>query len=259
MDVQSTGTMGSHVARVFWIAFGVVNHAVFAVTVWYLFWFLKGGEPTAERGWLWLDLPLALQFSVLHSVLLLPPVRQRLTRWIPSHSYGCFFCLASCLMLLLTMGLWQPSPIVVARFEGVARSIVEAGFFASWGLLFYALGLAGYGYQTGFTPWWQWMRGEPAPPRTFNPRGIFRFMRHPVYASFLGLIWFTPVITLDRALLIGVWTAYVFWGSYLKDQRLLHYLGDRYRDYQARVPGYPGFVWGPLARVKASNAPESAS
>jgi protein-S-isoprenylcysteine O-methyltransferase Ste14 len=74
-------------------------------------------------------------------------------------------------------------------------------------------------------------------------------MRHPVYLSFLGLIWFVPTVTLDRALLIAVWTVYVFVGSYLKDRRLQHYLGPTYREYQARVPGYPGMIAGPLARV----------
>jgi methanethiol S-methyltransferase len=74
-------------------------------------------------------------------------------------------------------------------------------------------------------------------------------MRHPVYLSFLGLIWFAPTVTLDRALLIAVWTVYIFLGSYLKDRRLQYYLGPTYREYQARVPGYPGMIVGPLARV----------
>jgi hypothetical protein len=30
---------------------------------------------------------------------------------------------------------------------------------------------------------------------------------------------------------------------------LQHYLGPTYREYQARVPGYPGMILGPLARV----------
>ncbi|MEI7781782.1 MAG: hypothetical protein WCJ18_07640, partial [Planctomycetota bacterium] len=43
---------------------------------------------------------------------------------------------------------------------------------------------------------------------------------------------------------------YIFVGSALKDGRLVHFMGDTYRDYQARVPGYPGVGFGPLGRVR---------
>ena len=74
------------------------------------------------------------------------------------------------------------------------------------------------------------------PARPFVPQGVYRFLRHPVYLSFLGLVWFVPVMTLDRAVLIGVWTVSICVGSVLKDRRLLFYLGDEYRRYQADAP-----------------------
>ena len=51
-------------------------------------------------------------------------------------------------------------------------------------------------------------------------------------------MWFTPDMTIDRALLVAIWTVYIFLGSYLKDLRLIHYLGDTYREYRAKVPAY---------------------
>ena len=74
--------------------------------------------------------------------------------------------------------------------------------------------------------------------------------------SFLRLIWFTPIVTLDRLGLIVVWSGYIFLGSVLKDRRLLFFLGDLYRSYQARVPGYPGMPIGPLARVPLATGDE---
>jgi len=49
---------------------------------------------------------------------------------------------------------------------------------------------------------------------------------------------------------ISAGSDYIFVGSVLKDRRLLRFLGPIYRDYQARVPGYPGMPFGPLARVE---------
>ena len=64
-------------------------------------------------------------------------------------------------------------------------------------------------------------------------------------------------MTLDHAVLTGIWTVYIFVGSYLKDRRLVHYLGDAYRAYQARVPGYPLVPFGPLGRLRPTAARSS--
>jgi protein-S-isoprenylcysteine O-methyltransferase Ste14 len=151
--------------------------------------------------------------------------------------------------LLLTIEAWRPSPVTFWRLHGSARLAVSTAFLLSWAALFYSLSLTGLGYQTGWTPWWAWLRRRSLTRSWRQPRGAYRFFRHPIYASFLGLIWFTPTMTLDRAILLAVWTVYIFVGSYLKDRRLVHYVGDPYRHYQARVPGYPLFVFGPLAKI----------
>ena len=52
----------------------------------------------------------------------------------------------------------------------------------------------------------------------------------------MGLIWFTPDMTIDRAALVAIWTVYIFLGSYLKDLRLIYYVGNAYREYQTECP-----------------------
>ena len=61
-------------------------------------------------------------------------------------------------------------------------------------------------------------------------------------------------MTLDRAILCAVWTAYIYVGSTLKDRRLLHYIGEPYRQYQERVAGYPFIPVGPLGRIPRRDA-----
>ncbi len=239
------------------IAFGVLTHLLFIVTVAYLFQFLSGpAAPVAKSGNLAIDLLLAVQFAAPHSVLLHPTIRERLGAIIGPAFYGCFFCCVTCGSLLLTIAAWQSSPIVFWQLTSARCTAVQAAFLASWAALLYSLHLNGLGYQTGFTPWWNWVRRRPAKPRLFRPRGAYHWLRHPVYLSFLGLLWFVPLMTLDRALLTLSWTAYIFMGSWLKDRRLEYYLGDTYREYQARVPGYLGMPFGPLARI-AWRLPES--
>lgn len=235
--------------RAFWIAFGVVNHALFAFTVWHVYWFLKGAPPPPEAGSLLFDALLSLVFAVPHSVLLLPAVRKWIESWSPAPLYGCIYCFSTCWTLLTVIFLWQRGDGSVWQLAGWPRLAMQAAFLGSWGALFYSLKLTGFGYQTGWTTWSAWVRHQPIPRRRFEPRGVYRILRHPVYLSFLGLLWFTPDMTVDRALLAGIWSVYVFIGSHLKDRRLVYYTGDVYRRYQSEVAGYPGILVGPLARI----------
>jgi len=69
----------------------------------------------------------------------------------------------------------------------------------------------------------------------------------------------TPVVTLDRAVLVAVWTPSIAVGSVLEDRRLLFFTGDEYRSSMARAPGDPGMPTGPLARVPAGPPPLAAA
>jgi len=243
--------------RAFWNRFGWATQATFGVMVVFLFRFLQGYDETPTGGdWLdgLIDAGLALQFVVPHSALLLPAVRRRFTGRIPSPMYGSFFCLVSCLSLFLMFFLWRPVGGALWNLTGNSRTLVIACFRGSWLALVYSLYLAGAGFQTGWSTWRPWMRGQPVPTRPFRPRSLFRVLRHPVYFSFLGLIWFTPVMSVDRTILTIVWSAYIYVGSILKDRRMAFYVGEAYRDYQATVPGYPGMFVGPLARIPLSQA-----
>lgn len=230
------------------IAVGLLVQVLFVVASYYNYDFLCGSAPRstpANLGW---DAVLALQFCIVHSVLLLPATRKKIQRFISPAFYGLFFCTAACTTLLITMTFWQVGDWAIWQLSGWPRLVVQTLYLGCWGTLFYSLCCSGFGYHTGWLPWWYWVRRQAIPRRPFNPHGAFALMRHPGYLSFLGLIWFTPDMTVDRALLTGLWSVYIFGGSCLKDMRLTHYMGDTYRAYQARVPGYPGMFFGPLAR-----------
>lgn len=242
--------------RVLGLAAGVVTHVLFAVTVWRLFLFLMGTAGAGAPAMLWFDGLMSVAFGVVHSALLHPKVREPLTRWIAAPFYGLVYCVVTCAGLLGMFYFWTTSPTVWWDFTGLAQSLIQAAWYGSWAFLIYSLWLSGFGYQTGGTPWWNWVRRRPQQSRPFQPRGVFLWIRHPAYLGFLGLVWFTPVMTADRAILIVSWTLYVFVGSWLKDERLAYYIGAPYLWYQSRVPGYPGMMFGPLAKRSLGPPPE---
>ena len=224
------------------IACGLFTHALFFATLPPLYRFLRNDFAAAPEGPLWIDAAAALQFVIPHSVLLHPATRKWVTRRLPSAFYGLLFCFVTCASLWLTFAFWRGSRSVAWAWPESCRPAIEAGFLVSWIVLFYSLSLTGLGYQTGLAPWWHWVRRRPVPRREFRPVGAYRYCRHPVYLGFLGLVWLTPVVTLDRAVLIALWTVYVFIGSYLKDERLARLIGEPYRRYQNEVPAFPFFL-----------------
>ena len=147
------------VAPWFWIAFGWATHALFVVTVYYLFGYLKGPEsPPGEfsaRAVI-VDAVLAIQFAIFHSLLLLPSVRNKLTKVVPNPAYGVFFCFCTCLSLLTTIHFWQPCGGAVWHLSGISQVAVQTAFYGAWVALFYSLSLTGFGYQTGWTTWRPW-------------------------------------------------------------------------------------------------------
>ncbi len=247
-----------HVAlsRAVGIAFGIGTQLAFLITVPYLFLFLRFGS-ARNGGWFVIDSLLSLQFCVPHSVLLLPSVRKWSSSKIASQLYGSLFAGVTCATLWPIFIFWRGSPVVIWEAKGWLEAGVVACFYLSWVALFLSLSISGFGYQTGWTQWLYWLRHEPLPRRPLREAGPYRWMRHPVYLSFLGLIWFTPRMTADHAILTATWTGYIYIGSCLKDRRMLFYLGSSYLDYARRVPGYPGVPLGPLAKWPATPADES--
>ena len=65
----------SSLGRLAGILFGVATQALFAVTVLYLFLFLRDGGWSAFSDWWLVDTLLAIGFVVPHSLLLAPPPR----------------------------------------------------------------------------------------------------------------------------------------------------------------------------------------
>jgi protein-S-isoprenylcysteine O-methyltransferase Ste14 len=247
---------GQAVRRTAGWVFGAGAQLAFAATVVRLYQFLASSAHPTQPQTLWFatDVALAMFFAVPHSVVRLPRVQKAISQRIGREFFGAFYCWMTCLSLGVVFICWRSSAVVVWHLKGVAGAMMFAAFLASWAALAYSLCLTGVGYQTGFTEWNHWRRRQPVPQRRFEPRGAYKWLRHPVYLSFAGLIWFHPVMTLDYLTLAIAWTAYIAVGSYLKDERLAFYMGDHYRRYQERVPGYPLLIAGPLGLRRTSTS-----
>ncbi len=66
--------------------------------------------------------------------------------------------------------------------------------------------------------------------------GLYRWVRHPLYAGGLLFIWLTPRLSVNLlALYLGL-TLYILIGARLEERRLLAEFGEAYAQYQQNVP-----------------------
>lgn len=67
-------------------------------------------------------------------------------------------------------------------------------------------------------------------------KGLYRWVRHPLYSAGLLFIWLTPIMTTSVfALNLGL-TIYIYIGSIFEERRLLREFGKVYAQYQRDVP-----------------------
>ena len=76
-----------------------------------------------------------------------------------------------------------------------------------------------------------------------NTGGLYRFIRHPLYAFSLVFIWLTPVMTRNLLLLYAALTVYVIAGAIVEERKLQRTFGEAYRRYKAKTPFLIPFIF----------------
>ena len=190
--------------------------------------------PAAALAW---DAGLSMLFFVQHSGMVRRGFRARTARLVPSRYDGAIYAIASGLTLLLVVVLWQRVDIPVFRLEGAARWMTTGASAAIAALMLYS----GYAVRRtidflGVRPIRAHMRGEVPRATPFFVAGPYRWVRHPLYACVLALLWIRPEMMADGLLLSVLWSGWILAGTILEERDLAAELGDAYRDYQRRVP-----------------------
>ena len=209
-----------------------------------------GWPPRAALAW---DAFLSMVFFVQHSGMVRRPFRARLARVLPARYDSAFYAIASGLTLLLVVWLWQRVDIPVFRLEGVARSFAVAGSLIAAALLLYS----GYAVRRtfdllGLRPIRAHMRGLSPQATPFFVAGPYRWVRHPLYACILALLWIRPEMMADGLLLSILWSGWMVVGTLLEERDLVADFGDVYRRYQHQVPML--VPWRGPATVSSSSA-----
>ncbi len=207
---------------------------------------------------------LLATFPISHSWLLSPKGRRFMAKLVPfgigNKISTTVFVIISSLQLLTAFVCWSPSGIVWWQ-AGPGMSIfigIVAAF--GWLLLGKSMSDAQLDLQLGLVGWWAVFRNRKAVYKPFATRGLYRFVRQPIYISFALLLWLTTAWTPDQLVLALAWTGYCVVGAALKERRFIRYFGDAFRAYQQCVPfWFPSIAKSkPVVPAKTAHAKADA-
>jgi protein-S-isoprenylcysteine O-methyltransferase Ste14 len=83
---------------------------------------------------------------------------------------------------------------------------------------------------------------EKEKPARLVTDGLYRVVRHPLYTFSIGILWLSPVISLNSFIVYLSLTAYIVVGAYFEERKLLREFGEQYARYKTVTPMLiPGF------------------
>ncbi|HEX6269939.1 MAG TPA: isoprenylcysteine carboxylmethyltransferase family protein [Anaerolineales bacterium] len=67
-------------------------------------------------------------------------------------------------------------------------------------------------------------------------RGVYRFVRHPLYTFSLLILWLSPRVTVNSFIVYLALTLYVLVGAFFEERKLLREFGKEYATYRSVTP-----------------------
>lgn len=177
-------------------------------------------------------------YASLHSFMAHPSVKEVLADsfgWAYDRYYRLFYNFVSFVTLVPVLAIPArhpglmiyriPSPLVwlTASVQLLAIMVLLIGLLQTDPLRF--LGLRQFAVGSAHAQYDE-----------LTTEGLYRYVRHPLYTAGLVFIWLTPVMTTSLLALNLAFSAYLYVGSVLEEQRLVDRFGDDYIEYQSQVP-----------------------
>ncbi|MEM9208766.1 MAG: methanethiol S-methyltransferase [Pseudomonadota bacterium] len=243
--------------RILIFGYGVVSYALFFAVFLYSIGFIGNiavprsidSAPTLPLGTaLLIDTALLALFAVQHSGMARPAFKRWLTRFIPEAAERSTYVLLSTVCLAVLMAYWAPLGGVVWQVGSRWAEISLIGLYvASWLLLLYATFLINHFDLFGLRQVWHALQGKALPPLRFVTPTLYRIVRHPIYVGWLGIVWFTPTMTVTHLVFALGATGYILIGIKL-EERDLESAHPEYAQYKRKVPA---LIPSPSRRLSA--------
>ncbi len=184
-----------------------------------------------------IDTTLILLFGIQHSLMVRASFKRWIERYFSSAGIRVTYTIVSSIFLALIMIFWQPIDIKIWNFEnGLWYWFFTILYFVGWGVAIISTFLIDHFALFGLHQAYKEFKAQKEPKSSFQIRGFYKFVRHPIQAGTILGIWATPQMSLGHLLFAIIFTIYIMIGLYFEERDLIKEFGKKYEEYRARVP-----------------------
>jgi methanethiol S-methyltransferase len=183
-----------------------------------------------------------LGFAVLHSITADKHVKRWFAKTFGERTYEGFYRLFYNIVSVMSLApiflyMWQIAKVIYTVPTWLAPIFTIIQLIGSIGLIISIIQID-WARFAGIKQLFAYLTGAELPladePLQF--KGLYAWVRHPLYFFSLLALWFSPSMT-DSALLFNLAaTAYFVIGSRIEEGRMLEIYGEVYDNYRQRVP-----------------------
>jgi protein-S-isoprenylcysteine O-methyltransferase Ste14 len=226
--------------------YGLISYLLFMGTFVYLIGFLadvsvpksvdSGGELPLLPSLL-IDIGLILLFGVQHSLMARSGFKNRLMKYIPKAAERSTYVLASTLVLILLIVLWQPIPVIIWDFQSTLGKASMYGLYGAGilGILITSFQLNHFDLF-GLRQVYLYLLDRDYRHPEFVRSFLYRWVRNPMHTATITFFLATPRLTLGHLVLSIGMTVYTLIGIRYEERDLAHALGEIFHAYSRRTP-----------------------
>lgn len=230
--------------RLFYI-YGIFSYVAFLVVFLYLIGFvanvivpksIDSGSSGSILLAVMINAGLISLFALQHSIMSRQGFKKWWTQIVPTPIERSTYVLVASVLLALIMWLWQPLPQTVWSVTSQPMNAllwVLYGF--GWIFLFISTRLINDKYLFGLQQVSEHLHSKQLSNPRFQTPAFYRFTRHPMMLGFIIAFWATPHMSVGHLIFSLIFTLYIAIGIRLEEKDLLHFYGQRYREYRQRV------------------------
>lgn len=192
-------------------------------------------QPLAQA--LVINFLLLLVFTLPHTVMARPSVKEWMRKYIPFAMERSTYILISSITLFMLCVFWQPVLHAVFDFRGTFLEPVFWTLYAlGWAVTLCSTFLIDHFDLFGLKQAWYYGHPKKVFRYRFVTPFIYKLVRHPIYLGWLMVHWFTPYLSVGQLLMALIITIYILIAVEYEERDLIQTFGKQYEQYKKTTP-----------------------